>query len=200
MKKVLVINGYISDDSQSTTHAVVEKFLAYYQAKNPDDEIITLDLNDVPMASITLSRQNMATYFNENDSDKYIEQLKGVDKVIMASPMINFCISPLVKNYFDHILVANKTFSYKYAEKGKSKGLLDHLSVEIIVSQGSPLDWYTFIDLPKYIAGLWDFAGAKISGTILNDGTKTEAWKNQGGIAHALQKLDAQIKADAEKF
>jgi FMN-dependent NADH-azoreductase len=58
MKKVLVINGYISDDSQSTTHAVVEKFLAYYQAKNPDDEIITLDLNDVPMASITLSRQN----------------------------------------------------------------------------------------------------------------------------------------------
>src|SRR5699024_8139540 len=140
MSKVLVISGSLSKKEASSSYQLLNTFLTKYKIKNPNDEIFFLDLNQEKMASITLSLNNMDTYFNEEDSDKYINQLKDVDKVIMVTPMINFMPSPLIRNYFDHVLVANKTFTYKYAGKNMSKGLLDHLKVEILITQGSPRD------------------------------------------------------------
>src|SRR5699024_11685437 len=78
MSKVLVISGSLSKKEASSSYQLLNTFLTKYKIKNPNDEIFFLDLNQEKMASITLSLNNMDTYFNEEDSDKYINQLKDV--------------------------------------------------------------------------------------------------------------------------
>ncbi|AHI52850.1 FMN-dependent NADH-azoreductase [Spiroplasma culicicola] len=170
--KVLVITGTVSAPEKSFSMALTNKFVEEYKALNPNDEIINLDLNNEAMAAITITRDNFGTYFNENDALKYINQLKEVNKVIIASPMNNFNVSTLIKNYLDHILLADQTFSYKYVKKGDAVGLLDHLKVQILTTQGAPYGWYLFGDHTAYLKGTWEFTGATVNEPILFAGTK----------------------------
>ena len=136
--KVLVIRSSMIKKELSYSESLVSRFVKYYREFHPEDTIIELDLNQVPMASITITQQNFNSYFNEKDSDYYINQLKNVNKVIYTTPMTNFNVTSMTKNYLDHILVAGKTFDYKYSKKGEAKGLLSHLTVQILATQGAP--------------------------------------------------------------
>jgi|GEM_PF-505445 len=136
--KVLVINSSMIDEKASFSVALTKTFVKFYQEANPKDEIIHLNLNDLPMASITLTTRNFNNFFNQEDSDKYIDQLKSVNKLIFVTPMTNFNVTSMTKNYLDHVLVANKTFSYKYSKQGDAVGLLTKLKVQILATQGAP--------------------------------------------------------------
>jgi FMN-dependent NADH-azoreductase len=200
MAKILIIKGHINNDENSVSERALQKFLSYYKDKNSNDEFEILDLNNESMAAITLTSHNRSEFWTEETSDKYIEQLKNVDKVIMVTSMVNFLPAPTVRNYFDHVMVANKTFTYKYVEKGRSKGLLDHLKVQLIFAQGSPVDWYPFSNLKEILTGEWGFIGAEVSDAIVIDGAATEKFKTDGGAEGAIERLDSEIKSQAEKF
>lgn len=172
--KVLVIISSMIEEKDSFSNALTKHFVKHYQAAHPDDEISYLNLNDIEMASKTLTKHNFATFFNEEDSDKYINQLKAINKVIFASPMTNYNVTSMAKNYLDHILVANKTFSYKYSKKGDAKGLLTNLKVQILATQGAPYGWYLWGNHAKYLEGTWKFVGAEIAPSILVCGTKVQ--------------------------
>lgn len=199
MAKVLVISGTATPEEKSYSIALTNKFLEAYKALNPQDEIIKLDLNNEAMASKTLSRSNMGDYWNEADAMKYINQLKEVQKVIIASPMNNFAVSGLVKNYLDHILLANQTFSYKYSKKGDAKGLLDHLKVQILTTQGAPLGWYPFGDHTAFLKGTWEFVGAHVNEPILLAGTKVAPLSEQPPVEAAKSMTD-QINKVVKDF
>lgn len=81
--------------------------------------------------------------------------------------MINFNIPVTLKNFIDHIAIANKTFSYKYSKKGDAIGLLNNLDVQIIATQGAPLDWYPFASHYKFLEGFWNFVGANVKESII---------------------------------
>lgn len=170
--KVLVIYGTVSPNDKSYSKALAARFIKHYQALNANDEIIHLDLNNTAMALKTLTRDNFDSYFNAEDADVYINQLKEVQKVIVVCPMNNFNVSGLMKNYLDHVLVANKTFSYKYSKKGDSIGLLPHLKVQILTTQGAPFGWYPWGNHTEYLKGTWEFVGATVNKPILVAGTK----------------------------
>ena len=88
--------------------------------------------------------------------------------------MINFTISPLLKNFLDNILVANKTFKYKYEEKNKSVGLVDPAKkILLIMAQGSYKNWYEFSAFDDYLINVLKFIGLKDINLLLFDGTKT---------------------------
>ncbi|AOG60566.1 FMN-dependent NADH-azoreductase [Spiroplasma helicoides] len=197
--KVLVISGTISPEEKSFSLALSRRFVKEYCELNPNDEIIYLDLNNEQMAQKTLTRNNMSTFFNEEDSIKYIEQLKSVNKVIISSPMNNFSVSALIKNYLDHVLLAEKTFSYKYSKKDGSVGLLDHLSVQILTTQGAPVGWYPFGDHTAFLKGTWEFMGAKVNEPILFAGTKL-APVSTSNPDEAIDELSDKIKDAAKKF
>lgn len=199
MAKVLVILGTISPVEKSFSIALTNKFVKKYQELNPNDEIINLDLNEEQMALKTLSRNNSSTFWNEDDAMKYINQLKEVDKVIISSPMNNFSVSSLVKNYLDHILLANETFSYKYSKKGDAKGLLDHLKVQILTTQGAPLGWYPFGDHTNFLKGTWEFVGAKVNEPILLAGTKVAPLLNIN-VDEAANTLEDTINKVVKNF
>lgn len=170
--KILVIRTSMVDKNNSISNAMVDKFIELYKEVKPNDEFIELDLNDEPMAQISLNRNNMATFFNENDTDKYVDMLKKVDKIIFACPMTNFNICATAKNYLDHILVANKTFSYKYSKKGDAIGLMPHLSVQLLTTQGAPLGWYPWGNHTENLKGCWEFVGANVVTPVLIAGNK----------------------------
>ncbi|AAT27837.1 FMN-dependent NADH-azoreductase [[Mycoplasma] mobile] len=200
IQKVLVIKSSMTENlpSGSFSSALSDKFMEYYRKENPIDKIIELNLND-QKDLISLSSQNFNTFFTDGVSDKYIDQLKSVDKVVISSPMTNFNYTALLKNYLDRILVANKTFSYKYSKKGEAIGLLPHLKVQILTTQGAPLGWYTWGDHTKNLEGTFEFIGAKVAKSVVMDGLKTPQYSSLKA-PEALDLFDKVIKTAAENF
>lgn len=158
MAKVLVLNAHVTPNEISRSLAMGELFIEKYKKLNPKDEIITMDLNKEEMAKITLSQETIGTFWSQETSKKYINQLKAVDKLLIVTPMINWGVSPLLKNYIDHVSLANETFSYEKSTsaQGFPAGLLTNLTVQLIATKGSPVEWYSDImNIGNYINGIF---------------------------------------------
>lgn len=198
--KVLVIKSSMTENSPmgSYSSALNDKFMEYYRKENPLDKIIELNLNH-EKDLISLNSENFSEFFTDGVSDKYINQLKDVNKVVVSSPMTNFNYTAVLKNYLDRILVANKTFSYKYSKKGDAVGLLDHLQVQILTTQGAPLGWYLWGDHTKNLEGTFEFVGAKVHPSIVMDGLKTSTYSSLKP-SEAVELFDNEIKTAAKNF
>ncbi|MCF0218082.1 MAG: FMN-dependent NADH-azoreductase [Malacoplasma sp.] len=199
MAKVLLIKTSMVEKSKSFSEELANRFVKYYKQFNPNDEIIEMDLNDVEMAQIALNRHNFQQFFNQEHSDKYIDQLKTVNKLIFVCPMTNFNICAVAKNYLDHVLVANKTFSYKYSKKGDAIGLLQHLYVQLLTTQGAPLGWYPWGNHTANLKGTFEFMGATVCEPVLVDGTKIPENANKTPVQR-IDEFDSKIKTVANAF
>ncbi|WP_029905692.1 FMN-dependent NADH-azoreductase [Mycoplasmopsis opalescens] len=163
--------------------------------KNSELEII--DLNNSIFNQNCLTTGNFKTFWNENESDKYIEQLKQTDLLIVAAPMVNFSIPTVLKNFIDTIAVAKKTFSYKYDAKGGSIGHLNNLKILLITSQGAPTSWYKWSNFSGYLKGVFNFLGAERIEKIAVNGTKTDPLNKlslDDLINKNINKLENKIK------
>lgn len=174
MAKILVINASVMPKENSRSNAITELFLEKYKLNNPNDEIITLDLNNEEMAKQSLWSGNMGEFWTPELSGKYQDQIKSVDKVIMVTPMVNWNISPLLKNYIDRITLANVTFSYAKSThpEGIPAGLLTNIkSFQVINTKGSPTHWYSeFIKVGDYLNGLFTLLGANVKPALVLGG------------------------------
>jgi len=112
MSKVLVITASVNPKGKSVSLEMVDRFLKYYKAKNPNDEFEILDLNKTKLGTTTLTVDNFDAYWDQEAMD-HMDHLKHLDKMLIATPMYNFQVPALIKNYVDHISLANQTFSYK---------------------------------------------------------------------------------------
>ncbi|WP_036464964.1 FMN-dependent NADH-azoreductase [Mycoplasmopsis sturni] len=199
MQKVLFLQGSVIPNDKSYSSQVLLEFQKKYKAAHPEDQIEFVNLNDTKFASTSLTANNFATFWNDVDSDFWIQKLKDVDKVVISTQMINFGPAAVVKNFIDGIAVANKTFSYKYSKKGEAKGLLDHLSVMVIASQGAPKDWYQWGSHIQWLKGTWNFLGAKKVDSIEIYGTKVEPI-NQMTPQELASSLEEEIQQKAQTF
>ena len=198
MKKLLVVYCAPTEMEKSHTAVLVNRFLKYYTEKNLDVNVKWLDLNkEEEITNYVLNNSNTKKFYEQ--SDKYIDQLKEMDHLIIATPMNNFNVSTLLKNYIDHIAVAKKTFEYKYDGFRKSIGLLSNLKVQILATQGAPIDWYPFSNFVKYLEGLFDFFGCTLSRSILVDGTKTAKYKEKT-LEEVIDEYNGEIKEKAYRF
>ena len=198
MSKLLVVYCAPTEMEKSHTAALVNRFLKYYTEKNLDVNVKWLDLNkEEEITNCVLNNNNTKAFYEQ--SDKYIDQLKEMDHLIIATPMNNFNVSSLLKNYIDHIAVAKKTFEYKYDGFRKSIGLLSNLKIQILATQGAPIDWYPFSNFVKYLEGLFDFFGCTLSRSILVDGTKTAKYKEKT-LEEVIDEYNGEIKEKAYRF
>lgn len=198
MAKVLVVYASPTKIEVGHTAALVNRFLKYYKELNPNDSIEWLDLNTQEEITHHVLNANETKEFFDR-SDKYIDQLKSVDKVILATPMNNFNVSAMLKVYLDYILVANKTFRYKYDAYKKFEGLLTNLKVQVLATQGAPRDWYPWGDMVKYLEGCCDFLGMHINRSILIGGTKTSLYKDKT-LEQMLDDYDGEIRDVVKHF
>ena len=184
MNKVIVLySSPVKEDTSISTY-LTKKFVEEYKLNNKQDEIIEIDLNNIDLNEQYQNSNNMVNFFNNELNDKYINLLKEANKLIISAPMINFNIPVTLKNFIDHIAIANKTFSYKYSKKGDAIGLLNNLDVQIIATQGAPLDWYPFSSHYKFLEGFWNFVGSTVKESI---------------IVHSV-KISENIKKTKEEF
>ena len=200
MEKVIVI--YCSPtmlmERGSISSLMAKEFIDEYK-KTHNANIIELNLNELEMSKKTLTSDNFNSFFNEEDSLKYINQLKESTKVIIAVPMTNFNYPSVLKNYLDHILMANKTFRYKYNANGKSEGLLTHLKVQLLTTQGADFGWYPWGNVAAMLKGTWEFMGAKVADSINIYGTKTPS-KIKMSAVEVIQDYIKEIQEAANKF
>ena len=190
---------YIHSSPRSEEQSISSLALKLFMENDNSDERIILNLNKEEIGSRNLTSENFQEFFSNGISDKYIEQLFNVDKVVIATAMTNFNYTATLKNYLDHILVANKTFKYKYDGKGTSEGLLKHLKVQLILTQGAPTGWYNFASHAEALKGTWEFAGATVTKPILLDGTKAPE-NIQKTSKEYLENYNEQIIKAAKEF
>ncbi|WP_027332760.1 FMN-dependent NADH-azoreductase [Mycoplasmopsis gallinarum] len=160
MKKLLIINGSITNDKQSMSLKVLNKLIEEYKKNNPNDEIEIIDANKTHN-EFYVNANNIDSYYKNIKSDEWIEKVKNADKIIITSPMINFGPAPVIKNFMDSIMVPNKTFTYKVETNNGKNGLLRNLKVLVLTSQGSAKGTYEWGNLNSWLTGIWKFLGAE---------------------------------------
>lgn len=174
MTKVLFIQtsmtGVLPRGSVSTL--VLKTFYNFYKKNNPAHYLKWLNLNNVDIAQETLNDHNFFYFFKNPQNDYYINELKNFNKLVISVPMINFNYPGVLKNFLDHILIAKKTFLYKYDGKGTSEGLVKNLKVQIITTQGAHLGWYLFANHTQNLIGTFKFMGCKLTEPLIIAGTK----------------------------
>lgn len=200
MSRILVIESNISKDENSLSHYAQEKFIDKLKQNNSNDEFIYLDLNNEKEIHTVINSNNMSDFWNSK-SDEYIELLNSADKLIITSSMVNFSISPTLKQWFDKILVANKTFKYKYTDgKNHSVGLIKPgKKAQLILAQGSSKGCYPFSNFDNYIEGVLNFIGITDVSTLLFDGTKEQNQINLNNDEKFKLKED-EFKIAVNKF
>ncbi|MBC2165288.1 FMN-dependent NADH-azoreductase [Listeria booriae] len=136
MAKLLFIKASPLPDDVSRSMVVATAFLEKYQQENPDDVVERIDVytHDIPMidgafmAAGNALREGKA--FTDLDPemqqkltqfDALTQQFIDADKYVIVSPLWNLGIPPMLKAYFDTVVVAGKTF--RYTESGP-EGLL----------------------------------------------------------------------------
>ncbi|REC32922.1 FMN-dependent NADH-azoreductase [Enterococcus pseudoavium] len=152
MTKVLVVKAHPLTAKESRSVFVAEQFLESYRKNNPQDELEELALYD---DSIPLVDKDILTAFgtlakggNFTDLsiaqqeklgrfDELTEQFMAADKVVIVNPMWNLSIPPMLKAWFDTIMVVGKTF--RYTATG-SVGLLPNKPIMHIQANGGTYD------------------------------------------------------------
>ncbi|PPE04893.1 FMN-dependent NADH-azoreductase [Entomoplasma ellychniae] len=194
MKKILVINSSVSQENNSDSLEMSKLFVNEYQKLHFDDQIIYLDLNEISMSQKTLTRNNIQTFFNQEDSFKFIEQLKSIDKIILNFSMINYSIPAILKNFIDHITIANLSFTYKGSKDGKAIGMLSNIeNVQLLATKGgtnTPNGAFT-----DYVKNIWEFLGAKVTVPIINEMMDMPPYNEQTSLKNIEKVRDDILKA-----
>lgn len=170
-------------------------FVNEYLKTNGNHEIINLNLVEEKVGSQTLTSNNASEFYNEDNSQKYIDLLKEVDKVVITVPKHNFKVATVFANFIDHIVVANKTFSYKLSIDGNPVGLLKNLKVQIIGTQGGQGK----AEHVELLETVFSFMGSTISPSIVIDSLDTPDNYNKPA-REILKKHFDKIKIAANKF
>lgn len=193
---VLVIKASVTENSPrgSYSTAINDKFIEHYKKENPQDKIVELNLNQENITS--LNSQNFAKFYEDGFSDKYIEQLKSVDKVVISTLKTNFSHPAILQNYIDKISIARRTFTYV---DGNPVGLLNHLKVQLITTQGGPNFNNPFVDHTKRLAEIFAFLGMEVTEPIAVFGTNIPNYSEMSP-KEVVAELDEVIKKAAKKF
>lgn len=138
---VLRLSSSARPDSVSTL--LSDELIAQLRAANPELRVESLDLvQQTPAALDEAALQAMFTPAEQRSPAQaarvaadmaLIEQVRAVDTVVMAVPMINFGIPTQLKHWIDAIAKAGVTF--RYSANGP-EGLLTGKTVYVVLTRG----------------------------------------------------------------
>jgi FMN-dependent NADH-azoreductase len=103
--KLLHIDSSIQGDA-SASRAISSAIVDRLRALHPGLEVAHRDLARDPLPHVTLDR------LGAEASNAAIEELLAADILVIGAPMYNFGIPTQLKAWFDHVLVAGRTFRY----------------------------------------------------------------------------------------
>ncbi len=198
MKKILnVISSARGAASNSTqlANAIVEKLTEHYPGSTvklrnlvehhyPHLEESHLNAFFAPGEDATPEYKDAIKHSNEA-----IEEIFGVDIIVIGVPIYNFNIPSALKAWMDHFVRAGKTFSY---QTGQPEGLVKGKKVYLAIASGAvysdgPMKAYDFAE-PYLRAvlgfiGLTDITTFRVEGANMPDLKETALQKGIDSIA-----------------
>jgi FMN-dependent NADH-azoreductase len=153
----------------SVTRRLTAKFAAEWKTNHPTGELAYRDLSTTTLPLITddwsatqvdpstlspSQRNYLAT------SDALIEEVLGVDIIVIGAPMYNFAIPSLLKAWIDQVVRVGKTVAYG---SNGPKGLLGNRKIVVITARGgayekgSPYEIFDFQE--PYLRHIFGFVG-----------------------------------------
>lgn len=124
--KLLHLDSSIQADasaSRTLSAAIVDRL----KTLAPGIEVARRDLAVDPLPHLTLDR------FASEEGQAVLDQFLAADVIVIGAPMYNFGVPTQLKGWFDHILVAGKTF--RYTAEGP-EGLARGKQVIVATSRG----------------------------------------------------------------
>ena len=195
MKKILVVQSSARQDG-SLTREYTAQLVRQIEAANPGSWVVTRDLGAEPIPHLdgTLlggwmkpaEEQTEAERAAAARSAQLIDELLASDIVVIGSSMYNFGITSTLKSWFDHVLLAGRTF--KYTENGPV-GLAGDRKVYVVTARGgryagTPIDFQEpYIRQLLGFIGIQDVEFVNVEGQALGE---EEAAKGRAEADQAL--------------
>jgi len=198
MAKVLYIKASPRTE-RSHSMAVANAFVEAYKAKNPNDDVIELDLfkkDLMPFDGLTVQAKYTVLHGKDHSNEEagawkkveaVIEEFKSADKYVFAIPMWNFSVPYRLKQYFDIIVQPGYTFAV--SDKGY-EGLVKGKPAFIAYASGGAYEGtdYKAFDFERpYMTTILGFMGITEVKTAIVEPTL------QAGPEVAAQKKEAAI-------
>ena len=123
-------------------------------------------------------------------SDRLITQLEAADILVIGSPMINFTICSQLKAWFDHVIIAGRTF--EYSAPGVARGLLFGKKAFVIEARGgdyADIPFSAFDFQEPLIKALLMFIGIVDVTTIRAEGMR----QNEDEAADILRQAESVV-------
>ncbi len=209
MAKVLYIKAS-PRKGRSHSIAVTDAFIESYQAKNPKDEVITIDLftkDLIPFDGLAVQAKYTILHGKKHipeeldawkDVESTISEFTSADKYVFAVPMWNFSIPYRLKQYLDILIQPGYTFSYT-PEEGY-KGLITGKPAFVAYARGGEYAEGTagkaydyqqsYFEMALGFIGFTDIRTAIVEPT-LQEGSKVAASKQEAAIATAKKIAEA---------
>ncbi len=124
--KILHLDSSIQGEN-SVSRALSIAVIKHLRAGQNTIQYMYRDLVNDPLPHLTLEG------FQTPDASETLDQFLSSDVIVMGAPMYNFGVSTQLKSWFDHILVAGKTF--RYGDSGVV-GLAGDKRVVVALSRG----------------------------------------------------------------
>jgi FMN-dependent NADH-azoreductase len=170
MKRLLHLIASPRED-ESRTLQVAGAFLDAFVEKHTEWVIDELDLCKEDLPSMTakqvggkyvlLSGKDLYGRLKENWVEilQHIERFKMADFYLVSSPMWNFSIPYMLKQYID--LIVQPRFLFRYGENGKAEGLLNDKKMVVATSRGGQYTGETqTLDFQEpYLRAIFGFVG-----------------------------------------
>lgn len=197
MKTLLQIrSSLLADNSQS--NRLANRFVAAWQAANPDGRVVVRDLAAQPLPHLDLAR--VGAYSTPADqrtpeqralvaeSDALIAELQGADVVALGLPLYNFGMPSTLKAYIDHIARAGITF--RYTAEGP-EGLVKGKQVYVFAARGGQYKDQPHDTQTPYLRNVLGFLGMTDVQFVHAEGLNM----GEAPRSAALEAAEAQIDA-----
>lgn len=196
MNTLLRIDASVRPNGSHSRH-LGDYFEKLWLKEHPRAEVIRCDLRTLMIPH--LNEQMIEAFAQENKfpgilklSDQLIRDLEEADIILITTPFYNYSIPSTLKAYLDHIVRANKTFSY--SKEGKHAGLLQHKRAAIITTKGGIFKGtdYSHLDFQEpYLRTILNFIGIDQVKIFSLEGT---------AVRSDLGDVVIEIKTEMEQF
>ena len=182
MKNILLISSS-PRGAESYSHQVAQKVVDGLKSRHPEANVVERDVAKQPLPHIgedfisgmaatagTLTAQQAKAVAL---SDTLVEELIAADVVVIAAPMYNFGLPSTLKAWIDHVVRAQRTFTYT---KEGVQGLLHGKQAILVVSRGGvysegpgkPMDFQeSYLRATLGFIGLTDVSVVRVEGVAM---------------------------------
>lgn len=203
MSTLLKINtSLFSDKGQSSQLA--DRFVAAWQAGNPDGQVLARDLASKPVPHLDAERflsflakpeeRNAAQQAVVEFSDALIAELKNAQVLVLGLPMYNFGIPSTLKAYFDHIARAGVTF--RYTGEGPV-GLLEGKKAYVFATRGGLYAGTAKDSQTTYVRDFLNFIGISDVEFVYAEGLNLGDDAKAAALSGAREKLASLAQSAA---